>query len=65
MLGYREDLSANTIRECDRDVLSFHWVDSLESKVIEIRRFTRLAFGLTQYPFLLEGTLEGTLQGQL
>ena len=46
------------IRESGRDVLRFHWVDSLESKIIEILRFTRLVFGLTQSPFILEGTLK-------
>ena len=46
------------IRESERDVLRFHWVDSLESKIIEILRFTRLLFGLIQYPFILEGTLK-------
>ena len=45
------------IRESERDVLRFHWVDSLESKNLEILRFTRLVFGLTQSPFILEGTL--------
>ena len=46
------------IRECERDLLRFHWVDNLESKIIEILRFTtRLVFGLTQSPFTLEGTL--------
>ena len=46
------------IRESERDVLSFHWVDSLESKIIETLRFTRLVFGLTQSPFILESTLK-------
>ena len=44
------------IRECGRDVLRFHWIDSLDSKITEILRCTRLVFGLTQYPFILEGT---------
>ena len=46
------------IQESERNVLRFHWVDSLESKIIEILRFTRLVFGLTQSPFILEGTLK-------
>ena len=50
------------IRESGRDVLRFHWVDSLESKIIEILRFTRLVFGLTQSPFILEGTLKKHLE---
>ena len=50
------------IPESGRDVLRFHWVDSLESKIIEILRFTRLVFGLTQSPFILEGTLKKHLE---
>ena len=50
------------IRESERDVLRFHWVNSLESKNIEILRFTRLVFGLTQSPFILEGTLKSILR---
>ena len=46
------------IREHERDVLRFHWVESLESKIIKVFRFARLVFGLTQSPFILEGTLE-------
>ena len=46
------------IRESERDVLRFHWVNSLESKNIEILRFTRLVFGLTQSPFILQGSLK-------
>ena len=40
------------------DVLRFHRVDSLESRIIEILTFTRLALGLIQSPFILEGTLK-------
>ena len=40
------------------DVLRFHRVDSLESKIVEILTFTRLALGLIQPPFILEGTLK-------
>ena len=46
------------IQESERDVLRFHWVDSLESKIIEILRFIRLVFGLTQFSFTFEGTLK-------
>ena len=58
MWGYREGLLQIRIRESERDVLPFLWVDSLESKIIEILRFTRLIFGLTQSPLILEGTLK-------
>ena len=40
------------------DMLRFHRVDSLESRIIEILTFTRLALGLIQSPFILEGTLK-------
>ena len=46
------------IRESDSDVLLFHWVDSLESNIIEILRFTTLVFGLTQPPFISRGTIK-------
>ena len=46
------------IRESKRDVLRFHWVNSFESKNIEILRFTRLVFGLTQSPFIWQGLLK-------
>ena len=42
--------------------LRFHWVDSLESKTIQILRFARLVFGLTQSSFILEGTLKKHFQ---
>ena len=58
MWGYREGLLQIRIRESERDVLPFLLVDSLESKIIEILRFTRLIFGLTQSPLILEGTLK-------
>ena len=46
------------IQESESDILCFRWADSLESKIIEILRFKRLVFGLTQSPFILEGTLK-------
>ena len=46
------------IRESERDVLRFHWVNSLQLKIIEILRFTRLVFSLPQSPFNLKGTLK-------
>ena len=46
-----EDFLQIRIRECERDVLCFHCVNSLKSKIIKILRFTRLVFGLTQSPF--------------
>ena len=49
------------IRESE-DVLRFHWGDSRRSKIIEILRFTRLVFGLTQSPFILKGALKKHFQ---
>ena len=46
------------INECERDILRFDLVNSVESNIIEILRFTKLVFGLTRYSFILEGTLE-------
>ena len=46
------------IRESKRDVLHLHRVNSLESKIIKILRFTRLVFGSTQSPFIMESTLK-------
>ena len=45
------------IRESDRDALRFHWIKNQDINQIDILRFTRLAFGLTQLPFILEATL--------
>ena len=46
------------IRESDRDALRrFHWIKNQDISQIDIIRFTRLVFGLTQPPFVLEATL--------
>ena len=50
------------IRESKRDVLRFHWVKNSDPNVVEINRFTRLVFGLTQSPFILESTLKEHFQ---
>ena len=50
------------IRESERDVLRFHWVKNSDPSVIEINRFTRLVFGLTQSLFILDGTLKEHFQ---
>ena len=46
------------IRENDRDVLRFHWIQNRDPTNIETLRFTKLIFDLTQSPFILEGTLK-------
>ena len=50
------------IREADRDALRFHWISDLESKRVEILRFTRALFGLGPSPFLLAGVLQQHLE---
>ena len=46
------------IRVPQRDALRFHWVSNLDLYRIEVNRFSRLVFGLTQSPFILESTLK-------
>ena len=50
------------LREPETDVLRFYWVKNSDPSVIETNRFTRLVFGLTQSPFILEGTLKEHFQ---
>ena len=45
------------IRESDCDALCFHWIKNQDINQIDILRFTRLLFGLSQSPFVLEVTL--------
>ena len=46
------------IRGSERDCFRFHWVEAINNDKIEVYRFTRLVFGLTQSPFILEETLD-------
>ena len=46
------------ILEVDRDAVRFHWIKDKDPSQIEVLRFTRALFGLTQSPFLLGGTLK-------
>ena len=43
------------IREEDRDALRFHWFRDLETRRVEVLRFTRALFGLAQSPFFFLG----------
>ena len=45
-------------REFERNALRFHWIKNLDPNIVEINRFYRLLFGLTQSPFTLEGTIK-------
>ncbi|XP_068692649.1 uncharacterized protein [Montipora foliosa] len=38
------------IREEDRDALRFHWISDLETRRVEVLRFTRALFGLARNP---------------
>ena len=48
------------VREAERDALRFHWRSSEENEV-ETYRFTRVLFGLSPSPFLLNAVLEAHL----
>ena len=50
------------VREPDRDVLRFHWIKDVHSMEVEILRFTRVVFGLTSSPFLLNGVIARHLE---
>ena len=50
------------IHESCRDALRFHWIKDRDPQQIETNRFTRLVFGLTQSPFILDATLQHHLQ---
>ena len=50
------------IHQQDRDALRFHWFKDLQSKTIEVLRFTRALFGLAPSPFLLGGVIQHHLE---
>ena len=50
------------IKECERDAMRFHWYKDLQTRVIEVLRFTRALFGLAPSPFLLEGVIKQHLK---
>ena len=50
------------IREEDRDAMRFHWIMDLQSRRVEILRFTRALFGLVPSPFLLGGVIKQHLE---
>ena len=45
--------------------MRFHWIKNRNFSIVEVNRFTRLAFGPNQYPFILEGTLKCILRTTL
>ena len=53
------------IRVHERNSGRFQWIKNLDSNIVENNRFTRLVFGLTQSPFILEGTLKQHFQNYI
>ena len=43
-------------RENERDCLRFNWFEATSNDKMEIYRFSRLVFGVTQPPLILKGT---------
>ena len=50
------------IREHERDALRFHWLKDLQSKEVEVLRFTQALFGLGPSPLLLAGVIKEHLR---
>ncbi|XP_067026581.1 uncharacterized protein [Acropora muricata] len=50
------------IREEDRETLRFHRISDLETRRVEVLRFTRALFGLAPSPFLLGGVIQQHLE---
>ena len=50
------------IREEDRDALLFHWIRDLETRRVEVLRFTRALFGLVPSPFFLGRVIKQHLE---
>jgi hypothetical protein len=50
------------IREIERDVMRFLWINDLQRKEMMVYRMTRAMFGLGPSPFLLGGTLNVHLE---
>ena len=50
------------IHEKDRNALRFHWFKDLQTKTIEVLRFTRALFGLAPSPFSLGGVIQQHLE---
>ena len=53
------------IQETCRDAVRFHWIKDRNPRKIEIYRFTRLVFGLTQSPFVLDATVQHHLENYI
>ena len=62
--GYlKSDFLQIRSNEDDRDALRFHWIKNREILETVVLPFTRLMFGLSLSPFVLEGTIIHQLEG--
>ena len=54
-----------SIAEEDRDVLRFLWVENIGSELprVQVLRFTRVVFGISSSPFLLNATIRYHMEG--
>ena len=62
---FKGSISAKRIQETCRDALRFHLIKERNPEKIEIYRFTRLVFGLTQSPLVLDATVQHHLQNYI
>ena len=55
------------IAEDDRDVLRFLWLEDIKNELprIQVLRFTRVVFGVSSSPFLLNATIKHHIQSYL
>ena len=53
------------IREPRRNSFRVHWIKYLHPNIVEIHRFTKLVFRLTQSPFVSQGTLKHHFQNYI
>ena len=54
-----------SVNQEDRDVLRFLWIDDISKKTpkIQVFRFTRVIFGVSSSPFLLNATVRHHIEG--
>ena len=65
MVGYLKQVFLQIrVRESERDVLRFHWLEDKDKYNIGIYRFTRVTIGLNQSPLLLGGTIDHHLSNE-